>query len=149
MKFFVGLALLFTGASAYAVPNIWVSGWQQGFSEYKITDAKGTSLYISCNDSAGDSYDHSATVSIRNKEYSNTDSSYPLSFLFDDSEAASPPGTTKWRNGANAWYAFANGIAKAKKIDVFLNERKIATFTPPAGNVKSVAKDIANCSPMF
>lgn len=149
MRLFITLSLLVTSFSVYAIPNVWTSGWGQGFAEYQINDTKGTNLLISCNFSAGDQYDHSVTLAVKKNEYSNSDSSYPLEFLFDDAVAASPPGTTNWRNGANAWSEFAAGIAKAKKIDVFLNGKKIATFNPPLGNIKSVAKKISTCSPMF
>ena len=135
--------------SVHAAPNIWQSSFAQGFIEYSIQDVKGQTLWVVCNVGAGDDYDHSARFETKSKSYENTDSKYPLTFVFDNKTKAAPAGSTKCRNGANAWYDFRYGIAKAKKIDVFINNKKITTFTPTPQSIKSVAKEIASCESMF
>ena len=135
--------------SVHAAPNIWRSASTQGFVEYSIQDAKGQTLWVACNIGAGDDYDHSARFQTSKKSYENTDSKYPLTFIFDNKTEAAPAASTKWRNGANAWYDFSHGVAKAKKIDVYLNNKKITTFIPTALSIKSIAKDIATCESMF
>ena len=133
----------------YAAPNVWQSSFAQGFIEYLIQDAKGQTLWVVCNEGAGDEYDHSARFETKSKSYENTDSNYPLTFLLDGKTEVAPSGTTNWRNGANAWYEFSHGISKAKKIDVYLNNKKVTTFTPNQQSIKSVAKHIAACEAMF
>ncbi|WP_139851702.1 hypothetical protein [Acinetobacter pullicarnis] len=138
----------FTGI-AQAAPNVWNEVYSQGFSEYSIRDANGNTLLIACNDEAGGDYDHSAWLQMKNKRIQNTDSKYPLTFLLDGKTKVAPTASTKWRNGANAWYDFSHGIAKAKKIEVFVNNKKVTTFIPTSQSIKSTAKDIGLCRPMF
>lgn len=134
---------------AHAAPNIWQSSASQGFVEYSIQDAKGNTLWVNCNEGAGDNYDHSARLETKKARYENTDSKYPLTFVLDGKNSVAAPGTTKWRNGANAWYEFSQGIAKAKKIDVYLNNKKVTTFTPTQQSIRAVAKEISTCQAMF
>lgn len=146
MKKFLLIPLLSICATAvHAVPNVWQMGYGQGLAEYSIQDAKGQRLWVVCNEGAGDEYDHSARFETKTKSYENTDSNYPLTFLLDGKTKVAPSGTTNWRNGANAWYEFSHGIAKAKRIEVFVNNKKMATFTPVASSIKSVAKNISSC----
>lgn len=149
MKKLLGIPLLFVAGFTHAVPNVWEKGWEQGFATYSIEDSKGNTLWIYCNGSAGDNYDHSARFETPKKAYENTDSKYPLTFLFDGQKQAAPSATTNWRNGANAWYQFSQGIAKAKKIDVYINNKKVTTFTPTPYSIKTEAKGIAQCKAKF
>ena len=149
MKKLILISLLAVTGFAHAAPNVWQSSYSQGFSEYSIQDGKGNTLWVTCNDGAGDNYDHSARLETKKSSYENTDSKYPLTFLFDGKKKAAPSASTKWRNGANAWYEFSQGISKAKKIDVYLNNKKVTTFTPNQQSIKSVAKHIAACEAMF
>lgn len=145
MKKLLLLPLLFACASAHAVPNIWnVASWQ-GISEYSIQDSKERTLWIACNFDGSDTIDHSARLEIKGKSYQNSDSKYPLTFLLDGRKEVSPPGSTNWRNGANAWNEFVGGISKAKKIEVFLNNKKVTTFVPNKSSINEVAKDISKC----
>lgn len=149
MKKLLFVPLFALTSFAHAAPNIWQSGYGQGFSEYSIQDSKGNTLWVACNIGAGDNYDHSARLETKQRSYQNTDSKYPLTFVLDGKNSVAAPGTTKWRNGANAWYEFSHGIAKAKKIDVYLNNKKVTTFTPTQQSIKAVAKEIATCQSMF
>lgn len=145
MKKLILLPLLFACASAHAVPNIWnVESWQ-GISEYSIQDSKERTLWIACNLDGSDTLDHSARLEIKDKSYQNSDSKYPLTFLLDGRKEVAPPASTNWRNGANAWNEFVNGISKAKKIEVFLNNKKVTTFVPNKSSINEVAKDISEC----
>lgn len=147
IKFVLFMTSICTSMGVFAVPNVWQNGYAQGFSEYSIQDAKGQILRVSCNDAAGDEYDHSAYLQTKTTIYENTNSKYPLTFLFDGKTTAAPPASTNWRNGANQWSEFKNAIAKAKKIEVFINNKKITTFTPTAVSIKQVAQDISSCEP--
>ncbi|WP_111858953.1 hypothetical protein [Acinetobacter sp. CFCC 10889] len=149
MKKFLCIPLLVMSGFAHAAPNVWVSGWGQGFAEYSIRDTKGNTLWVTCNVGAGDDYDHSARLETPKSSYQNTNSKYPLTFVLDGKKNVAAPETTKWRNGANAWYEFSQGVAKAKKIDVFLNNKKVTTFTPTPQSIRAVAKEISTCESMF
>ena len=149
MKKLIFVSLLAVSGFAHAVPNVWQSSYAQGFSEYSIQDTKGNTLWVTCNDGAGDDYDHSVRFKTPKKSYENSDSKYPLTFLLDGKSKVATSASTKWRNGANAWYEFSQGISKAKKIDVYLNNQKVTTMTPNPNSIKSVAKHIAACSAMF
>lgn len=145
MKKLILLPLLFISLSAHAAPNVWRSAAAQGFVEYSIQDAKERTLWIACESGAGDDYDHSARLEMNGKSYENSDSKYPLTFLLEGRKEVSPPGSTNWRNGANAWNDFVDGISKAKKIEVFLNNKKVTTFVPNKSSINEVAKDISEC----
>lgn len=149
MKKILFVALLAVTRFTYAAPNVWQSDYAQGFSEYSIQDVKGNTLWVTCNEGAGDMFDHSVRFQTPKNSYANSDSKYPLTFLLDGKSKVAASASTKWRNGANAWYELSQGISKAKKIDVYLNNRKLTTFTPNQQSIKSVAKHIAACEAMF
>ena len=149
MKKLIFVSLFAVTGFAHSAPNVWQSGYAQGFSEYSIQDSKGNTLWVTCNEEAGDMFDHSARFQTPKNSYANSDSKYPLTFLLDGKSKVAASASTKWRNGANAWYEFSQGISKAKKIDVYLNNKKVTTFTPTQQSIKSVAKHIATCQAMF
>jgi len=150
-KSLVFIALFSASFSAFAVPNVWRSGFGQGITEYSIQDAKGQTLWVVCNPDAeyASESDHGASFETKSRSYENSDSKYPLTFLLDGKNEVIPPKTTNWRNGANAWQEFSKGVAKAKKIEVFINNKKVTTFTPTASSIKSVASNIASCTAKF
>ena len=143
------LPLLAATVSAHAVPNIWRAGFGMGFSEYSIEDSKGRELLIACNVSATPDFDNSVYFKVNDNLYENSDSKYPLTFLIDDTTEVAPPGTTNWRNGANAWNEFIENISKAKKIDVYLNNKHITTYKPNVNSLKKVASEMSECEAML
>ena len=54
MKKILFVSLLAVTGFAHAAPNVWQSGYAQGFSEYSIQDSKGNTLWVTCNEDAGD-----------------------------------------------------------------------------------------------
>ena len=149
MKKLIFASLFTVTGFAHAVPNVWQSDYAQGFAEYSIQDSKGNTLWVTCNEGAGDMFDHSVRFQTPKNSYANSDSKYPLTFLLDGKSKVAASASTKWRNGANAWYELSQGISKAKKIDVYLNNKKVTTFTPNQQSITSVAKHIAACEAMF
>lgn len=130
-------------------PSIWSVGTGMGYAEYSIKDGEGRTLWVVCNEGAGADYDHGAHLEINDESYSNTDSEYPLTFVVDDRIEITPPGTTTWRNGAGAWDEFVGNIAKARKIDVYLNDEKVTTFKPTVASINETGKYIAECQSML
>lgn len=152
MKKLLLLPLIFAcvSVSAYAVPNVWVEEFGHGDFSYYIYDAQDRLLSINCNSGAniiGDPYAH---LEIKGKSYQSTSAKDRLAFLVDNKKSLKPPSSTGWRNADNAadnaWNAFVEGMSKAKRIDVYLNNKKITTFTPPQPNINEVASGIAGCS---
>lgn len=145
MKKLLLLPLLFACASAHAVPNIWTMGFWGGYAEYSIQDSDSRVLRIACESGAGDEYEHSASVEVGNKKYQNSDSEHPLTFLLDDKKSVTPPASSGWHGGDQAWNEFIYGMSKARKIDAYLDNKKITTFTPIKSSVDEVAKGMADC----
>lgn len=135
--------------SGNSKPSIWRVGTGMGYAEYSMKDGEGRTLWVVCNEGAGADYDHGAHLEINDESYSNTDSEYPLTFVVDDRIEVTPPGTTTWRNGAGAWDEFVGNIAKARKIDVYLNDEKVTTFNPTVASINETGKYIAECQSML
>lgn len=133
---------------SFGIPNIWTSGWGQGWAEYNINNDKQQLLRISCNVSANEESDHNITVNINGNEYSPTQPNISMAFVIDGNAYYPLHMETHNRNGANAWYKFTQAIGKGKKIEVYLNNEVVALFTPTLESVNKVAKDIANCDAM-
>lgn len=131
------------------IPNVWRTGFGQGYQEYYINDAKGTQLSISCNEAAGQEKDHYVFLDYQGETYSNTNSEYPVTLLVDDAIEVAAPESTDWRNGANAWNELAENVAQASKIDAYLHNKKVATFTPSPANVAKVVSELASCQGML
>ena len=145
MKKLILLPLVFACASAYAVPNIWQLGVLQGYEEYSIQDSQERTLWVACAYAAGDDSDHSVSLEMNNKTYQNSDSEHPLTFLLDGKRSVTPPASSGWHGGDQAWNEFIYGMSKARKIDVYLNNKKITTFTPIKSSIDEVAKGMADC----
>lgn len=130
-----------------AAPNLWGGSFTQGFIEYGIVNDKGDSVIIACNAGASEDYDNSVTVSLAdNKTYSADDNVY-IEFVIED-ESYPIPSESMTRPGSNAWDSFIWAISKATAFDVYINNKKVATFNPRANNVRKVLKDM-ECSSLF
>lgn len=145
MKSLLLAALLGTCSIANAVPNAWSVGSGMGYDVYQITSTEDVTLSVECNVGAGSDYDHAVAVYTLDKEYVNSDHEYPVSFMVDDKIALYPPDSTTWKNGAIAWDEFVENISTAKKIELFVYNVKMATFTPRAENIKLISSKLANC----
>lgn len=145
----ISITILFSiFSTAQAAPNIWSESFGQGFNIFAINDVKGQKLNISCNSGAGDNFDHSATFETKNKVYENTDKNQPLSFIIDGI-ALAPSSNTNTRNGSNSWRDFTNGLSKAKKIDVYINNKKVTSLTPLKSSMKITKEIPSSCMSMF
>lgn len=49
MKKMMAVSLFLFSASALAIPNIWTSGFGQGFIEYGISNDTGVTVVVACN----------------------------------------------------------------------------------------------------
>lgn len=101
MKKMMAVSLFLFSASALAIPNIWTSGFGQGFIEYGISNDTGVTVVVACNVGADledyeNSIDHSIDISAGDHEVEGQ-----IEFLIDD-EAYFVPDSTKHRAGAAA-----------------------------------------------
>lgn len=134
----------------YAVPNVWTSAFTQGYTEYVLSNSKNQTIIVACNEYADIHSDHGFYYYPKGLN----GNSLPLrniSILFDNSTVAYPPQDgglpTSTRGGANEWINFTRAISKAKKIDLYSNNKLIAAFTPTSNSVKSIARELAKCKP--
>lgn len=134
----------------YAVPNVWTSSFTQGYTEYVLSNSKNQTIIVACNEYADIHSDHGFHYYPKGLN----GNSLPLrniSILFDNSTVAYPPQDgglpTSTRGGANEWINFTRAISKAKKIDLYSNNKLIAAFTPTSNSVKSIARELAKCKP--
>lgn len=126
--------------NAIAAPNLWGGNFAQGFMEYGIVNDKGDSVIITCNIGAGEGYDNSVAIYLaNNKKYDNAESE--LEFVIAD-ESYPIPSESMTRSGANAWDSFIGAIYKATQFEVYIDNKKIASFSPTPNNVKKVLKDM-------
>ena len=147
MKIFVkiGSMILFCSLLFGAnLPNIWTTGFGQGWLEYNISNENKQSLRISCNVGYDDETDHNIVFSTSSKEYSGED----LAFIMDGNAYYPLSMPTNTRNGGNNWYDFSTNIANAQKIEVYNENQKIGEFNPSKESSKKVLKD-GLCDPMI
>ena len=126
------------------LPNIWTTGFGQGWLEYNISNEKDQFLIISCNVGYDDETDHNIVFSTSSKEYSGED----LAFIMDGNTYYPLSMPTNTRNGANMWSEFSNDISKAQKIEVYSQDKKIGEFNPTKQSAKKVLKD-GLCDPII
>mgnify|MGYP003583876226 FL=1 len=145
-KIILGL-VAFLPVIANAVPNHWTSNFAQGYIDYVLINSKNQRLIVTCDAGATDlGNNHSVSYEPNWKKpnyYSSTDSD--LSFLFDGKISAEVPQVLGTRIGDNNWYEFKEGIAKSKKIDIYISNKKVATFTPSVASINQIGKKIADC----
>ena len=137
------LALFCNTLFAAPLPNIWTTGFGQGWLEYNISNENKQSLRISCNVGYDDETDHNIVFSTSSKEYSGED----LAFVMDGNAYYPLSMPTNTRNGGNNWYDFSTNIANAQKIEVYNENKKIGEFNPSKESSKKVLGD-GLCDPM-
>ena len=60
------------------LPNIWTTGFGQGWLEYNISNEKDQFLIISCNVGYDDETDHNIVFSTSSKEFSGEDLAFVI-----------------------------------------------------------------------
>jgi hypothetical protein len=73
------LALFCNTLFAAPLPNIWTTGFGQGWLEYNISNENKQSLRISCNVGYDDETDHGIVFTSDSKDYAGED----LAFIMD------------------------------------------------------------------
>lgn len=129
-----------------AAPNLWSNTFEQGWTFFNITNEQNNAVNILCNAGVGEDYDNSMTITLADgKEYTATNAD--IEFIIDDEVYGIPPETLSRINGGS-WDLFITAIAKATAFDVYINNKKVATFKPRPKNVQKVLKDMG-CDSLF
>lgn len=142
--------LLFVSMFAHGAPNVWQSSFGMGVIEYSLSNSKNQMITVSCNIGGLEYIDHGFDYYPRGFE-GDSKVLKNMSVLLDGKTVVYPPTDdglpTSTRGGANNWIQFTSGISKARKIQVYSNNRLVATFTPTAASIRAEARDIADCEP--
>ncbi|EIX3056728.1 hypothetical protein MKI08_003948, partial [Escherichia coli] len=53
------------------------------------------------------------------------------------------PSFLGWRNGDNAWVSFIDALSQAANFDVYVNDKKVGTFSPGLKNTQKELSDLS------
>lgn len=153
LRFLVFLPAFFYSGFAFAIPNVWTTGFGQGRLEYLISNKKIT-LSINCN--IGDVPDSEHGLGLENSKGVNlfTQPNHTLSFLINGKAFEFGTNETgivesSFRNAANEWRDFIEAIHKANKIEVYYDDEVIVEYNPKNINLEDMKDMTETCSPLF
>ncbi|MFB2539070.1 MULTISPECIES: hypothetical protein [unclassified Acinetobacter] len=148
------LAVVSQTAIAKTSPNQWGNIFEQGYMFYYLTNPKNNVLRITCNVSNTGDNEHDVAIEsdfdLAESQFA-YDNMSDLIFQFDGQVKMQLSNQdTKSPKGSMQWTQFIKKIHQAKQIDVFIDNKKTATFYPTASSkkydLKSIEKD---CRPML
>ena len=153
LRLFVLISAFFYSGFAFAIPNVWESTFGQGNQEYYITNKKIT-LGIGCNSTTGFNFDHNLHLYNSKNVDLFTKPKHVLSFLiggevFEFGTNKSGKVETSYRNAANLWRNFIEAIHKARRIEVYYDDKKIVEYQPRNINFEDLKFMPEACSPLF
>ncbi|MGL6006875.1 hypothetical protein [Aeromonas sobria] len=132
--------------AAIAIPNIWSSGFGQGIAEHVIKNEQGDTFTLSCDVGYSDNGDLTGVsfVLANGQDLSPADN-HKVELLIDGNGYWLPE-KLGWRNGDNAWASFLEVITKASAFDVYVDDKKMASFSPTPQSTKTVLGDLSGCT---
>ena len=153
LRLLVLLSAFFYSGFAFAIPNVWTAGFGQGWQEYYITNKKVV-LNIGCNSATGFNYEHSLSLTNSKGVDLFTKPNHVLSFLiggkaFEFGTSKSGKVETSYRNAANDWRDFIEAIHKARKIEVYYDDKIIVEYQPRNIDLEELKFMPDACSPLF
>lgn len=140
-------AILTSASTAYALPNMWTSGFGQGVTEYIITSPEKVVFNLSCtgNPDAQNILQHGVDLTLPDGTLvSSHDNGTEMTVVMDNSQYPLP-SFLGWRNGDNAWVSFIDALSQAANFDVYVNDKKVATFSPGLKNTQKELSDLSEC----
>ncbi|MFL9151035.1 hypothetical protein AB9E65_20090 [Escherichia coli] len=138
--------LAFTGV-AHAIPNMWASGFGMGVTEYSITSPEKVVFYLNCtgNPDAQNILQHSVDLTLPDgTSVSSHDDGTEITVVMDNSQYPLP-SFLGWRNGDNAWVSFIDALSQAANFEVYVNDKKVGTFSPALKNTQKELSDLSEC----
>lgn len=138
------ILIQFMSFSENYIPDVWIASYYTGITEYLITNSEGQKLSISCpygetilnngvrfEEINGKLYDEEEfALKIDGNAYYLPDSKKEFYTLRDD----------------RLWYAFREAISKGEKIEVYMNSKSVALFTPSEESIREHIAFMEDCS---
>ncbi|HCR3451193.1 TPA: hypothetical protein ON570_004878 [Citrobacter werkmanii] len=143
---FLFAVLAFTGV-AHAIPNMWASGFGMGVTEYSITSPEKVVFNLNCtgNPDAQNILQHSVDLTLPDgTSVSSHDDGTEITVVMDNSQYPLP-SFLGWRNGDNAWVSFIDALSQAANFEVYVNDKKVGTFSPALKNTQKELSDLSEC----
>ncbi|QJU38268.1 hypothetical protein [Serratia marcescens] len=140
------IALLFP-LTASAIPNMWTSGFGQGITEYLITSSESVVFNLNCTMTPDEqnTLQHNIIIDLPDgTRVDSRDDKTTITVVTDDQQFPLP-SSLGWRNGDNAWIQFIDALGHAATFDVYVNDKKVGSFTPGIKNTKKELNDLSGC----
>lgn len=140
------IALLFP-LTASAIPNMWTSGFGQGITEYLITSSESVVFNLNCTMTPDEqnTLQHNIIIDLPDgTRVDSRDDKTTITVVTDDQQFPLP-SSLGWRNGDNAWIQFIDALGHAATFDVYVNDKKVGSFTPGIKNTKKQLNDLSGC----
>ncbi|MCP2040390.1 hypothetical protein L1281_000973 [Neisseria sp. HSC-16F19] len=131
-------AVLLPLQAAYAVPNIWHADSRMGITEFNLINGRNQAISFSCNSGAEGFEEREPGFSyIPNWKNLHEDAELGEISILADGKYAVYPDPFHWSE-------FIKRIAKARTIEVFADNKKIAVFKPSPRSIRETARYIAS-----
>ncbi|CAI1752001.1 MULTISPECIES: hypothetical protein [Serratia] len=138
---------LVSATTAQAIPNMWTSGFGQGVTEYLITNSENVVFNLNCtmNPDEQNTLQHNVLIDLSDgTRVDSRDDKTAITVVTDDQQFPLP-SSLGWRNGDNAWIQFIDALGHAATFDVYVNDKKVGSFTPGIKNTKKELDDLSEC----
>lgn len=144
MKNYLLISALITFTTyAHAVPNVWDTVSRQGGYNVFIRDENNNELNFGCMLDEPPKW-HNLSVTFKGKEIRNDEDNRSLSFFLDNKKAYTPLPTAVGHINTTHWNDFLTAIPKAKKVEVY-NNNKLLFVLKPRNGVEEIS-EINVCS---
>ena len=140
------IALLFP-LTVSAIPNMWTSGFGQGTTEYLITNPENVVFNLNCTMTPDEqnTLQHNVLIDLPDgTRVDSRDDKKTITVVTDDQQFPLP-SSLGWRNGDNAWIQFIDALGHAATFDVYVNDKKVGSFTPGIKNTEKELDDLSSC----
>lgn len=141
------VSTLVSATTAQAIPNMWTSGFGQGVTEYLITNSENVVFNLNCtmNPDEQNTLQHNVLIDLSDgTRVDSRDDKTAITVVTDDQQFPLP-SSLGWRNGDNAWIQFIDALGHAATFDVYVNDKKVGSFTPGIKNTKKELDDLSEC----
>ncbi|MGA7586171.1 MAG: hypothetical protein WCB03_09095 [Rouxiella badensis] len=133
--------------TSFAVPNMWSSGFGQGITEYLITNPENFVFNLNCTMTPDEqnTLQHNVLIDLPDgTRVDSRDDKTTITVVTDDQQFPLP-SSLGWRNGDNAWIQFIDALGHATTFDVYVNDKKVGSFTPGIKNTEKELDDLSGC----
>ena len=150
MRLFYGIlmvSILTSATTAQAIPNMWSSGFGQGITEYLITNPENVVFNLNCTMTPDEqnTLQHNVLIDLPDgTRVDSRDDKTTITVVTDDQQFPLP-SSVGWRIGDNALIQFIDALGHAATFDVYVNDKKVGSFTPGIKNTEKELDDLSSC----